>query len=226
QTGAGSIFSATTTTYSPYLAIGDDALSPTAGQLIHGKDYQEVVTNFPFSSQILTGLFLNMTLTDPGATLTTLQRTLFDRIGYAARQGDAPVSVTAGAGSAPALGPADVFTVSVLPVLQDRSDEKKLDDEIGLAVNQAQAAAAANPSGPGVFAQATEAAIALTRLQALSFHGVSDTVNGRRPNRAHTNVCNLSRLAIGPYSLDSLPRPKPDRRLLVPGRLWSDRGRN
>ncbi len=178
QTGVGSIFSATTTTYSPYFVVGDDALSPTAGTLYYGQNYQEVVTNFPFSSQVLTGLFLNITLTGPGSTTTTLERTLFDRIGYAARQGDAPVSISAGAGTAPAFAPTDVYTISVLGGLQDRSAEQKLDAEITTATNAAYADAAASPTDQGIIGDTTKAAVALTRLEAIGFQGVSDTFNG------------------------------------------------
>ena len=55
--------------------------------MITGTPYQEVLTNFPLGSQILTGLFLNVTLSGPGDRRRPTARTLVDRIGYAARQG-------------------------------------------------------------------------------------------------------------------------------------------
>ena len=61
--------SVTTNTYSPYIDIGDEAYpDPSHDQVIRGTDYQEVLTNFPLASQILTGLFLEM-MRRPGWTL-------------------------------------------------------------------------------------------------------------------------------------------------------------
>ena len=57
----GAIFSATTNTYSPYVVMSDDAYDSSHSQVFNGQPYQEVLTNFPFGSQILTGVFLNVT---------------------------------------------------------------------------------------------------------------------------------------------------------------------
>ena len=67
SSAVGSLFSAVTNTYSPFLAIGDLANpDPSQDDLIRGKDYQEFLTNFPFGTQILTGLFLEIDLSGPG----------------------------------------------------------------------------------------------------------------------------------------------------------------
>ena len=61
STGIGAIFTAITNTYSPYMIVGGDALDPSRDGVIRGQDYQEVLTNFPLGSQILTGLFSSWT---------------------------------------------------------------------------------------------------------------------------------------------------------------------
>ena len=84
-TPPGLFITATTNTYSPYVEIGDDAPESQPGRLIHGTDYQEVLTNFPLGSQILTGLFLNINLKGQGLQTQSYSRTILDRIGAAAR---------------------------------------------------------------------------------------------------------------------------------------------
>ena len=87
----GAVFSATTNTYSPFLLVGEVGQDPSEDEIIRGKDYQEVLTNFPFGTQVLTGLFLHFTLSGPDGPDEDQERTLFDRIGFATRQnGGAP----------------------------------------------------------------------------------------------------------------------------------------
>ena len=94
QTGASAVITAVTTTYSPYLEIGDDANpNPRNDQIIQGTPFQEFATNFPLGSQVLTGLFLNVTLSGPQGASQTYQHTILDRLGYAARQGLAPPAI-------------------------------------------------------------------------------------------------------------------------------------
>ena len=109
----GFIFSATTNTYSPFLDMGDEAFPISQDQVIRGKDFQEVLTNFPFGSQIVTGLFLNVDLSGPAGATQTYERTLADRIGYAARQGLQQPSLSIKPGDPPLLSEFDVFTLSV-----------------------------------------------------------------------------------------------------------------
>jgi hypothetical protein len=88
QSGTGATFSSVRNTYTPYIVLGDYADSdPSERETITGQSYQEVLTNFPFASQILTGLFLDVTLGGAGTTPQTSTYTIVDRIGYAARQG-------------------------------------------------------------------------------------------------------------------------------------------
>ncbi|HKI19098.1 MAG TPA: hypothetical protein VKA15_14520, partial [Isosphaeraceae bacterium] len=112
--------SVTTNTYSPYIDIGDEAYPDGShDEVIQGTPYQEVLTNFPLASQILTGLFLNITLSGPQASPVTYEKTLVDRIGFAARQGSGTIAL-------PPINPTgqsiltnnDLWTVNVLPGLQ------------------------------------------------------------------------------------------------------------
>jgi hypothetical protein len=114
------VVSATTNTYSPYIDMSDEAYAgPSHDEVIPGKAYQELITSFPLGSQILTGLFLNITLNGPQGPAETDERTLFDRIGYVARRGLAPVNVSVSPASAPALSSLDAFTLNIMPSLQD-----------------------------------------------------------------------------------------------------------
>ena len=103
---SGPFFAVTTNTYSPYIEVGDDANpNPSQDQIIRGTDYQEVLTNFPLASQVLTGLFLHTTLLSPEENGTrkteTVEKTLFDRIGFAARQNGGSPTLNLGADTAP-----------------------------------------------------------------------------------------------------------------------------
>ena len=79
-----------TFTCSPYVLINENDLNPDDDHLIRGTDYQEVLTNFPFSSQFLTGLLLDLTTLFPevnGQRKTeTVKKEIIDRIGFVARQ--------------------------------------------------------------------------------------------------------------------------------------------
>lgn len=111
----GFVLSATTTTFSPFIAEGDLARGPDQDHLIRGGDYQEVLTNFPLGSQALTGVFLEAELAGPDGPAEIHQRTLLDRIGYAVRHNGGSPNVSADPNGLPALTEFDVFTVNILP---------------------------------------------------------------------------------------------------------------
>ena len=122
QTSAGGfIFTTTTNTYTPYIEMNDEALPASEqSEAITGTPYQEVLTNFPLGSQILTGLFLNISLSGPGTTSQTYTQTLVDRIGYAARQGLGPAeNLSVNPSGPPIITPLDLTTLNVLAGLQD-----------------------------------------------------------------------------------------------------------
>jgi uncharacterized membrane protein len=124
---AGLILSSTTNTYSPYLDMGDEA-DPTHDTLLQGTPYQEVLTNFPLGSQILTGLFLDITLTGPGGPPANYERALLDRIGYAVRQQGGSAAVALSPSDGPAIADFDLYTVNVLPGLQSPAAAQRVLD--------------------------------------------------------------------------------------------------
>jgi uncharacterized membrane protein len=136
---AGFIFTTTTNTYSPYIAWGDDAFDSTHDQIIKGQDFQEVQTNFPFGSSALTGVFLNVVESGPQGSPQTFSRALFDRIGYAARQGLGNGSVSVPPGSAPAFSNFDAYTLDLSAAAPDPHPTAELNQQ--LQANAAQVAA-------------------------------------------------------------------------------------
>jgi len=139
------VFSSQTTTYTPYVVVSDEAFGTAQSQVITGQPYQEVQTNFPFGSQVLTGLFLAVTLTGADGTSQTYDRTLMDRIGYAARQGGGRSSVSVNPNGPPAISELDVTTVNVLAGLQDRAIVVPLSEAVSaMQTKQAQLAGQLN----------------------------------------------------------------------------------
>jgi len=111
---APTIISYTSFTYTPYLLIDETDGDTRNNTLIKGTDFQEVLTNFPFGSQELTGVFLDVdVIPPPGGPVTTYTRTILDRFGYDIRQnGGTPAMMPA---TGPALNPFDVSTVYIAP---------------------------------------------------------------------------------------------------------------
>ncbi|MFO0806097.1 MAG: transglutaminase domain-containing protein [Gemmataceae bacterium] len=115
SSGEGSIFTATTITYVPYMQLGDDANpDPRQDLIVIGQSYQDVFSNFAFVSQVATGLFLDLTMTGPIGTARTYSKTLGDRIGYDVRQGGSGVSLSASPTSPPFVNENDIWSMSVL----------------------------------------------------------------------------------------------------------------
>jgi uncharacterized membrane protein len=126
----GFILTATTTTYSPYIAVGDEAFPSSQDEVLRGQDYQEVLTNFPLGSRVLTGLFLHVDLTGPDGPTETFERPLVDRIGYAARQGLVAPSIALDPSSPPAVSDLNVYTLEVLPGLETSAPSAKLSADL------------------------------------------------------------------------------------------------
>ena len=139
------IFSSRTTTYSPYIVVGDEALpGDQLPEALRGTDFQEVMTNFPLGNQLLTGLFLNMTLTGPDGSAESYDRALVDRIGFAARQGFVQTNVSVDPNGPPPLSPFDSWTVSVLPGLQNPRATPRIERELRSNLDTVRAQVAAN----------------------------------------------------------------------------------
>ena len=130
--GGGFIITLTTNTYTPYINMGDEAYPDAShDEVVTGTPYQEVLTNFPFGTQLLTGLFLNMTLSGPGAGSQTFSQTLVDRIGYAAREGlAAPENLSVSPSAPPIISPFDLTTVNLQPGLQSAAAAQLAQEEV------------------------------------------------------------------------------------------------
>ncbi len=115
-----SLFSATTNTYTPYLTYGNTT-DPSQDETITGTQYQEFLTSFPLGSVVLTGVFLQFQVTDPSGNSETYSKTLFDRVGYAARQNGGSTQVTVPASATAAFTPVDITTIDVSASLQNPS---------------------------------------------------------------------------------------------------------
>jgi probable HAF family extracellular repeat protein len=183
---AGLVISATTNNYTPYLVVGQNDLTPGDDPMITGQQYQEVLTNFPFGSQILTGLFLEFVVTTPAGTTTTYTHTIVDRIGYAARQGLVSASVTLPAGGAPAVGPLDSFTIGVdsslsnlavgaLLATRDQQLQAQL-TTVSAGLNPTSTSPANQAQMQQALAVGTQRMMSLTQAVSFSFQGDSDQV--------------------------------------------------
>jgi uncharacterized repeat protein (TIGR01451 family) len=181
SSGVGLTFGELTNTYSPYLQLGDEAFpDPSQDQIIHGTDYQEVLTNFPLGNQILTGLFLDVTLSGPSGSLTTYERALLDRIGYAARQGLERSNISEDPNGAPALSNFDIFTLNVLAGLNNPTYPGQSSTQLAqLQTQLSQITAATNPSPAQLTSVLTQSAIELTRALGDAVMTASDASTSR-----------------------------------------------
>ncbi|HWW84890.1 MAG TPA: transglutaminase family protein, partial [Vicinamibacterales bacterium] len=115
STGAGALdITATTFTYTPYILVGSGGPDVKQDHIIVGTNFQELFTNFPLGSSVLTGLFLEIDAEDITYTQHAYTRTIFDRLGPAARQGTASVQLNLPATPKPALTSFDIATVNIL----------------------------------------------------------------------------------------------------------------
>ena len=113
--GGGLDFSATTFTYTPFVLVGSGGADVSQDTLLTGTPYQELYTNFPLGSQILTGLFLEVDADDYTYSSPTggWTHTLFDRLGPAGRQGNASVNLSLPPTPAPAVTQFDLTSVNI-----------------------------------------------------------------------------------------------------------------
>jgi hypothetical protein len=131
-------FSSTVNTYAPYLAEGDLAYPLTHDHVIRGTDFQETVTNFPFGSVILTGIFLTIETTSPDGVAETLERTLFDRIGYDVRTVGGSPNLSIAPGTT-AVSELDITTIDMSVGIQPSSAVIPLHAQVVALQNSLQA---------------------------------------------------------------------------------------
>ncbi len=83
----GMVFYVFKHSYVPYLRLGD-------APIIEGQPYEEMISNFPLGTFLLTGEWLEYTVRAPDGRTTTTERTIFDKIGYGQRQAPGHQNVT------------------------------------------------------------------------------------------------------------------------------------
>ncbi|MCA9156933.1 MAG: hypothetical protein KDA72_01320 [Planctomycetales bacterium] len=102
---------AITNKYVPYLQILDEAASIENATLIQGVEYQDIVTTFPFSSQVVTGVFLEVEITGPDLPLEKYSRTIADRIGIDIRENGGTPNINISPSSPPLFSPFDSISI-------------------------------------------------------------------------------------------------------------------
>ena len=179
------VFSGQTTTYTPYIIVGGDSFDPSQDETITGTPYQDVEINFPLSSQVVTGLFLEVNLSSPGSSVQTYDRTLADRLGTAASaSGDGSVSVDPN--GPPLVSPLDLTTLSITA---SQYSQAALNSQIPvLAAMQQQlinyqSQVASTPAGTELDAldgqaddELTDSFVAMARSRLAEFDILSDSV--------------------------------------------------
>ncbi|MDG3004921.1 Ig-like domain repeat protein [Paludisphaera mucosa] len=187
-TTSGFVISATVNTYTPYLLAGDGALASNDDPILTGTPYQEMLTNFPFGSQVLTGVFLKLHITSPDGTSIDVKKTIADRIGAAARLGGGG-QVSIDPSGQPLITPLDLTTLSIEPGLYSEAAAEKL----RLQLDARQAAFTsfmervnATPDGPAKDALLQEvtdvmrgAFLSMARSRLAQFQILSDTFTRR-----------------------------------------------
>lgn len=185
----GAIFTSVTHRYSPYLLVNQRDGNIFDDPLFPGSDYQEVLSSFPFGSQILTGLFLEAVLRFPDGRLETIEKTLFDRIGFAARNGGGGSLVSISGDAPPAITSQDVVTLDVTPstlpdpvFLSQRNDLEEVFTEINALPADFEIPAVTNPDAEQALRVFEQLALESTSLFAGNFvlqsDWFSDSVGG------------------------------------------------
>ena len=208
---------ATTFTYTPYLLIGSGGPDVSADTIVTGTDYQEFFTNFPLSSTILTGLFVEVDADDSWYYQQhPYTHTMFDRLGPAARQGNASVSLNLPASPTPAVSNFDIASFNILTTHQLLSTFQAQQTRLNNAYQAYEAIKPAFEALPttGALSAAQQAtaqqaatlakylAIAEDELVAMSYNGAEDQLIPQLQNGYFVHVYpNTPRITVGGSSM-------------------------
>lgn len=119
------LFGYITHTYSPYLLIQQNDLDVLDDPIIRGEDYQEFLSNFPLTSRLITGLFLEIDSITPDSQVKTFEKVLADRIGFAIRQNGGSPTLNISANEQPLITELDSTTLNINGALEDESWSRK-----------------------------------------------------------------------------------------------------
>ncbi len=179
QNAVGLVFSVVTTTYEPYIQVGDAANpDPSGDEVLHGQEYQELLTNFPLGSQVLTGEFLDITESGPGEQTQTYERALLDRIGYSIRQNGGTPTLNVTPSSPPALSDEDLVSLNILPGFEYPSARLALLGQLAHdQASLAQLASGGTSASPAEDAALRTVATDITRYKAADFEVFADQLS-------------------------------------------------
>ena len=219
----------TTLTYTPYLLLGQADSDIEQDPVVQGTAFSEAQTGNVLFASWVTGLFLQIRAPDYTGTMQTYQHTILDRVGYANRQVSPLPSPTLPAVGTPAIIPAQIVTMDILPGLQAQdattfTNQKTRINNEQTSLNTLQPQLASLPtSGTLTATQQTlvnsvilaedDLEIALGELAALSFAATADRILSQAELEYRTSAYyNSPRLilvstsATGTFSLDLLKR--------------------
>ena len=128
--------------------VAGDSADPGNDQVISGTDYQETLTSFPLGSQILTGLFLSITLTGADGTATTSTKTLADRLGPDVRLNGGKPALSFDPSRPSLVNPLDLTTIGVAPGIMNSALFNSYQQDLHRLAAQLDAYQASVPESP------------------------------------------------------------------------------
>ncbi|NDJ55237.1 MAG: transglutaminase family protein, partial [Chloroflexi bacterium] len=132
ETVKGGLFYVKTIDYHPHLAIGET--------VIDSGSYQETVSNFPFGTNLVSGVWLEFMVHDSEGQSETYEREIADRVGYAARQTPGTVPFEVGGENEPLISDQSNYTALLAPSAVSTNAINALHPHMLQAVQQGQAA--------------------------------------------------------------------------------------
>ncbi len=106
-----------THTYSPYILVGQNDGNIEDDPIIRGQDYQEFISSIfgSLANSVVTGVFLEMDVIQPGGQKETFERALVDRVGFAARNraGETNISINFSSPESTIINEQDITTLTV-----------------------------------------------------------------------------------------------------------------
>ncbi len=111
ESASGLVFYWVRHNYVPYLQIEGRS------DLIEGQSYQDLASNFPFGTFLITGLWLIVNIRDSKGNVETHTREIVDKLGFEARQSGGTVSVSYQGGTSAIINEFDNLTLLFAPSL-------------------------------------------------------------------------------------------------------------
>jgi len=215
-------------TYTPYLLLGQGDPNIEQDSTVQGTAFTEDYSNILFSSYV-SGIFLQIQAPDTAGTMQTYTHTILDRIGYANRQSSPPPAPTIPTTPTPAIVPAQIVTMDILPGLQaqdtttftnqqtrinnEKTNLNNLQPQLSSLPTTGTLTAAQQTLVNSVMTAENDLEIALAELAAISFAATADRVLSQaeleyRSNAYYTSprLILVSTSASGAFTLDLLKR--------------------